>query len=607
MCNPAYWDKSGSAPEQWLYRKLLVLGGESRSELQETISRKLRTAGFECIVVQPVGGKLTEDFDVIVVLQRDSSLQRLITQLQRRKGKTRGLVPGGVLIIHDPLQKGVGISLDERHWISLCSSNALTLYRKRAALCNETAAIYWRKSTEQIRDEREKIQRCCVSLTVQERDRQLLSQAHRTQINDTLKREGVCIVTSLYREDAELHATADVLRQDMQRTLALLQEHFDVDLLFPKHDSDTVLENFYELSLREHRRCDLRHTPQLSHLCPAPTSRRAAAVSSSERWQWPQISVTHVERALTLQQQQQQAQSPLKHLTQPTTASETGSSNKAKSNQKIEDEPFFTVQIPDPSAISSSSLLHRLRMHAGLVSAIHETLCPSHPDAAGNWGRYNFEGPGPEAPHPIAVGQPGCVFSFPGCLDQTVHADTAHLLDVSPSLPPHYVNLFLPLPTPAASFRSALSDEEDEEDEDIFDAEVEDLRGCRVGQTAFVAGSHELAVSCAIMAKDDLTQLLARLVRPQYFAGDALLFDCRTLHFGLANQLPAPTTSSSAADQTEAAEGQRERWLRSVLHEQERWRPIVYVNYTRDWFQDPKNWNDRRRIFSAEERAMVDK
>lgn len=48
----------------------------------------------------------------------------------------------------------------------------------------------------------------------------------------------------------------------------------------------------------------------------------------------------------------------------------------------------------------------------------------------GNWGRWNFGGPGPDAPAPPPLaGEIGAVVTMPGCLDQTIHADAAHLFD----------------------------------------------------------------------------------------------------------------------------------------------------------------------------------
>jgi hypothetical protein len=78
-------------------------------------------------------------------------------------------------------------------------------------------------------------------------------------------------------------------------------------------------------------------------------------------------------------------------------------------------------------------------------------------------------------------------------------------------------------------------------------------------------------------------EIMRRLVRPHLHTGDALLFDCRTLHFGLANE----SSSSSAS-------GDGDGMVK---------RPIVYVNYHHKWFNDPKNWNDKEKLFDPSEKA----
>eukprot|EP01042_Synura_sphagnicola_P001801 gene1801-2116_t len=190
-------------------------------------------------------------------------------------------------------------------------------------------------------------------------------------------------------------------------------------------------------------------------------------------------------------------------------------------------------------------------------------MLPPHPDlsekslkfqSSGNWGRWNFDGGGPEAaPAPVVAGEVGAIMTLPGCANQTIHADTPHLY-VHTQLPAHYVNMFMP----------AL-DSSDELD-------------LSVGQTAFVIGSHELPVSAQLMTTEGGdVELATRLVRPHLRTGDVLLFDCRVLHFGLANRSPG---------------GGRPGGVQ---------RPMVYVNYHQPWFVDPKNWNNEERLFSEEE------
>eukprot|EP01033_Poteriospumella_lacustris_P012626 gene12626-9037_t len=585
---PSYWDKVEADGKMLGKRLLLLHSGDAASSMVGVLETKLATAGFDSIALAPfaLGEPIEEDYDCIVLVDvpyaaDESALwSRRIGELQLRHGRRRVLMPGGLLV---SVNTGGDVAIDQllhpRQWQKIDAATAagatVALWKKRALLCNETAAIYWTKDLSQrpLENEWALLEQLAVPLTVAERDTGAFSAAHRAQIVAALQRHGVVLVISLRRHDEALDEAASELVTDMQETLQHLQARYDIDLLFPRADQN--LENFRELSLREHRRCDLRSTPRLTRLCPPPvrasTVPTASVAQSASRWTWPAIDVTYLQRdAAAAAPQDEHSQRP-----------------KA-----------FAVAVPDPSQLRTS-VLDELRLHPAMISAIHETLCPRSEASAGNWGRWNFEGPGPEAPQTIAVGQPGVVFSFPGCTDQTIHADTPHLFEVpvSPPLAPHYLNYFLPMPRPVGATPPR--------DEDCFDSlEPAEgsagavLHGQRVGQTAFVLGSHGLDVTKRVMADDDIDELLRRLVRPLYFPGDALVFDCRILHFGLANQLP-PMPNEVQRLPTDSDERQQaeRQWREGVIRDASRWRPMVYVNCTKDWFQDPKNWNDRRAIY----------
>ena len=132
--------------------------------------------------------------------------------------------------------------------------------------------------------------------------------------------------------------------------------------------------------------------------------------------------------------------------------------------------------------------------------------------------------------------------------DQAIHADTSHLFEHIDCLPAHYINAF-------CLGRGHVLTSTDGSTE--------------LGGTAFVHGSHKLSFTAAV---GDLSAqlVLQHIVRPSLELGDVVLFDCRVLHFGLAN-------TSTNLD-----------------------RPLLYVNYTSSWFHDPKNWNDRHSLFSQE-------
>lgn len=196
-----------------------------------------------------------------------------------------------------------------------------------------------------------------------------------------------------------------------------------------------------------------------------------------------------------------------------------------------------------------------LRGNANILSIARRAMNPpvSKVRSAGNYGRYNFQGRGPDgSDRDVVAGPVGAILNLPGSADQAIHADTPHLFEhvVEPSpLPPHYINIF--------------------------------TLGCppmkHVGQTAFVHGSHSLEfVSTHIRPSTKeseesldpfLPTLWKHLVRPRMELGDVLLFDCRILHFGLANQHPSFV------------------------------RPMLYTNLTLHWFHDPKNWDEHACIF----------
>ena len=237
-----------------------------------------------------------------------------------------------------------------------------------------------------------------------------------------------------------------------------------------------------------------------------------------------------------------------------------------------------------------------LRNHPALQSVLSEVANPPAVDpgaARGNWGRWNFEGAGPDAPPPpLNVNQVGAVMSLPGCVDQTIHADTAHLyLHVKEHMPPAYFNLFVPSVLPHRLDGSPL-----------------------VGQTAFVAGTHILSASAKVMCEAGGQALLeSSLLRPHIMAGDALIFDCRILHFGLANRTkpyaPLETAAAKTANHiatTAAASGTASAaaaaiasslWERDV---EAACRALLYINYTQPWFVDPKNWNDNDSLFQGQ-------
>ena len=125
---------------------------------------------------------------------------------------------------------------------------------------------------------------------------------------------------------------------------------------------------------------------------------------------------------------------------------------------------------------------------------------------------------------------------MPGCLDQTIHADTSHLY-THIQLPGHYFNLFIPAIQPLNSGGEEVLNSGGEGVLNSGGERVLKNGGFDIGQTSFVCGSHHIQVSYDIMVgASGNVHLLNRLIRPHLQTGDALIFDCRILHLGLANR-----------------------------------------------------------------------
>ncbi|KAL9178813.1 hypothetical protein ACHAXT_003944 [Thalassiosira profunda] len=223
------------------------------------------------------------------------------------------------------------------------------------------------------------------------------------------------------------------------------------------------------------------------------------------------------------------------------------------------------------------------RFHPSILAIIKSTFNPRNESLyKGNFGRWNFSGGGrgPDgSPQPFRLGQVGSVLSCPGSADQAIHADTPHLFEHLDCLPCHYCNVF----TPGYEVIDILDNQCYQNE---FNLDGIWTGNSTMGGTAFVQGSHKLSVTTQLLAEDDADDedkasrrrklLQLRTIRPALEAGDVLIFDCRTIHYGLANTSPGDPSGK------DANAGRR---------------PMLYLNVSQSWFHDPKNWNDRESIF----------
>lgn len=562
------------------HHKILILNTDNNYTNDiNTFHQRLKTSKFENVTIKSWPYNVNNDkerYDIIIFLSSSPSSSLPFPNeanypatfsLEYYKKQPEGsyslphihelnclwsiLMPGGQLFCFDNEENLYKNSFDDFLWntktltstsINSTSNNLLHI-KKRLCLCNESGAIYWTNNIERIEGERELIEKICVPVSTSEAETGYLSDSNRKLGVEIMKKYGVVIFPGLFdRENSKKWGEAAI--KDMKVLLSTLKSKKKIDLFnlqeFDENNNKIFIDNYHELSMRESLRCDIRNIKELEKL--------------------------HTELGA-----------------------------------KCSEWPMYHPKDPYPHTICTKEDIKpskNIRFHPSLLSVVHEVMNPppeDEGDEEGNWGRWNFEGPGPQAPVSIRVGKPGCVISLPGCADQTIHADTSHLF-VHQQLPSHYVNQFICTTNGSTSLMKFhhTSDIKNEEMSThlIKEDKVEGyLRGFAVGSTAFVPGSHDLKLCSFIMNEEGGQDTLEKLlVRPQLSLGDALLFDCRILHFGLSNQ-----TKEVLKEKIESTPS---KFPDNSWHEleEEGWRPMLYVNLHHAWFHDPKNWNDAEKL-----------
>jgi hypothetical protein len=371
----------------------------------------------------------------------------------------------------------------------------------------------------------------------------VLSDTNVRRATEILQKHGLLVIKGLL-PSCQTVPWGDAVLADFNSAVSRLRQHptRPVDLMNP-HTADASEENAFEplsyreMAMREDLRVDLRSGPEMERL--------------------------------------RRSQNDL--------SSRSGSNEKRVDIAKNDLDHGPSIVCADITGTVAS-----WRFHPSILAIIKSVFNPKKDSLfKGNFGRWNFGGAGPDgSPQPFRLGQIGSVLSCPGSGDQAIHADTPHLFEHTDCLPCHYLNIFTP-----------GYDIVNESVNDCFRNEFDDgiwTGNSTMGGTAFVHGSHKLSVSAQLLSEDDEEHMITdenygtdaamirkkllqlRTLRPALDAGDVLFFDCRTIHYGLSN--------TSLGDKT----GQDINAGR---------RPMLYLNVTQSWFHDPKNWDDRERIF----------
>ena len=467
--------------------------------------------------------------DALLLILCESGEQNSNTILSTMDRAFNNLVPGGLLLLVCPRRNGGFATL----WESIKSSKSDAMESKwtlidqskstesmvfeddhlqviclQRRLCQiQERSCPWLSSKHSLSDERTRVEEATVPLTTDEIKASQLSEPSLERAVERMQRYGYCILPRLLNPH-ESQAWGDAVLKDLKAAAAILLREENVDILNP-HTSQQDPQSYRELSMREDLRMDIRDGPQLRLM------RRGKEPSSGK---------SRTEGDIVLNK-------PIVLHGNNDTTSDAMPENDQE----------------DPGTKPSRFF----RQNTSILQIVRRVMNPKVGSLyKGNFGRWNFSGSGPDGSfQDLRLSAVGGIVSLPGSADQALHADTPHLFETQ-TLPAHYINAFT---------LGCAGDE-------------------RVGCTAFVHGSHRLEFTAEYMAEPDSSQTTGKkegssdrvfdfLVRPQLELGDVILFDCRTLHFGLAN----------TSDHVE--------------------RPLLYCNMTHSWFTDVKNWDNHHPIF----------
>jgi hypothetical protein len=399
--------------------------------------------------------------------------------------------------------------------------------------------------------ERRILESATISQSIHEQKNKHLATESIDNAVKSLQTHGFVVLPGLFRHSTEqigmIEEWTKAVLDDFDAATQILKDEQNVDVLNPGSGSDPL--SYREMAMREDFRVDLRDGPRMKEIRLAMEEKDKKALQSLG-------------------------------FTATVTATDDGEGTMPTIIDTLNDERELEINKDGLSSLRYNpfvlEITRKLQNPQALDNSSREGV-GRQPLYKGNFGRWNFSGSGPNgSPQPLRVGQIGSVISLPGAADQCVHADTPHICELYDCLPCHYTNLFI--------FGEDQSENENTSNgTSNLDYDGNFTGGNLIGGTAFVAGSHRLSVTAELTddkgisasgaAENTQNEMHMRIIRPSLQLGDAIIFDTRILHFGLANRNRMENRGAG---------------LR---------RPMLYVNMTHAWFFDPKNWDNKQSIF----------
>lgn len=386
--------------------------------------------------------------------------------------------------------------------------------------------------------ERRALKQATVSISVHEMKESILTKTNVDKAVKAIQTHGFVILPCMFRNPKQVEMIklmSSAVLEDFDSAVDILKKKYDIDILNPGEGSDPL--SYKEMAMREDFRVDLRDGHSMRKI--------RGNLELSDKEVLDELGYQCLDGG---------------EGTTPAIIDQKSSSQSVNATTNVKSLRY------NPFILDIIRKLLNPTIDTDDINVVNEKQQALY---KGNFGRWNFSGSGPNgSPMPVRVGQIGSVISMKGAADQCVHADTPHIFEIHDCLPCHYANLFI------LGEDSAKSSQYNVDHDDNFTGES------LIGGTAFVDGSHRLSVTARLTAEDGISaagtelgtqnEMHLRTLRPSLQIGDALIFDTRTLHCGLANQSDAR-------------------------------RPMLYVNMTHSWFFDPKNWDNKQSIFEETE------
>lgn len=182
----------------------------------------------------------------------------------------RLLSGGRLLSLQTSASLAQGFSLFSPQNISSVQNGAFRVValRKRLVSCNNLGAAYWTESwgTQELSRESALVESLSIELSVDEVRTGTFHPSNHQKAVRCLREHGLCIFPSLF-DPSEALEWGSAAKKDMVRVVDELWRSRALDLLHPYSESDDAvakgygkyMENYYEVSMREALRCDLRN------------------------------------------------------------------------------------------------------------------------------------------------------------------------------------------------------------------------------------------------------------------------------------------------------------------------------------------------------------